>query len=66
MSVEGKVREDKDDVRGRGQRNKEKQERSLQPCLASAWRLDREMRRRLIPHQTGFTRKRFFTSYFNA
>lgn len=32
MSVEGKVREDKDDVRGRGQRNKEKQERSLQPC----------------------------------
>lgn len=30
MNVEGKVREDKDDVRGRGQRNKEKQERSLQ------------------------------------
>ena len=30
MSEEGKVREDKDDVRGRGQRNKEKQERSLQ------------------------------------
>ena len=29
MSEEGKVREDKDDVRGRGQRNKEKQERSL-------------------------------------
>lgn len=28
MSAEGKVREDKDDVRGRGQRNKEKQERS--------------------------------------
>ena len=31
MSEEGKVREDKDDVKGRGQRNKEKQERSLQP-----------------------------------
>ena len=31
MSEEGKVREDKDDVRGRGRRNKEKQERSLQP-----------------------------------
>ena len=30
MSEEGKVREDKDDVRGRGQRNKKKQERSLQ------------------------------------
>lgn len=30
MSEEGKVREDKDDVRGRGRRNKEKQERSLQ------------------------------------
>ena len=29
MSEEGKVREDKDDVRGRGRRNKEKQERSL-------------------------------------
>ena len=26
MSVEGKVREDKDDVRGRGQKNKEKQD----------------------------------------
>ena len=30
MSEEGKVREDKDDVWERGQRNKEKQERSLQ------------------------------------
>ena len=30
MSEEGKVREDKDDVRGRGRRNKGKQERSLQ------------------------------------
>ena len=32
MSEEGKVGEDKDDVRGRGRRNKEKQERSLQQC----------------------------------
>ena len=32
MSEEGKVIEDKDDVRERGQRNKEKQERSLQLC----------------------------------
>ena len=60
MSEEGKVREDKDDVRGRGQRNKEKQERSLEGSVSLAWRFDREMRRRLIPHQTGFTRKRFF------
>ena len=29
MSEEGKVREDKDDVRGRGQRNKEKHARTL-------------------------------------
>ena len=29
-----------------------------------AWRLDREMRRRLILHETGFTRSRLFTSYF--
>ena len=30
-----------------------------------AWRrLDREMRRRLVLHETGFTRWRFFTSYF--
>ena len=31
---------------------------------ALAWRLDREMRRRLILHETGFSRKKFFTSYF--
>ena len=29
-----------------------------------AWRLDREIGRRLILHETGFTRQRFFTSYF--
>ena len=29
-----------------------------------AWRLDWEMRRRLILHETGFTRSRLFTSYF--
>ena len=29
-----------------------------------AWRLHREMRRRLILHETGFTRERFLTSFF--
>ena len=32
--------------------------------VSLAWRLDRETRRRLILHETGFTRYRFFTSYF--
>ena len=34
------------------------------PSVWLAWRLDREMRRRLILHETGFPRLRFFTSYF--
>ena len=34
------------------------------PSLSLAWRLDREIRRRLILHETGFTLERFFTSYF--
>ena len=29
-----------------------------------AWRLDQEMRRQLILHETAFTRWRFFTSYY--
>ena len=32
--------------------------------VSLAWRLGREMRRRLILHETAFTRWRFFTSYF--
>ena len=32
--------------------------------VSLAWRLDREMRRRLFLHETAFTRWRFFTSYF--
>ena len=32
--------------------------------VSLAWRLDPEMRRRLILHVTGFTRQRSFTSYF--
>ena len=32
--------------------------------LSLAWRLDREIRSRLILHETAFTRWRFFTSYF--
>ena len=32
--------------------------------VSLAWRLDQEMRRRLILHETAFTRWRFFTSYY--
>ena len=32
--------------------------------VSLAWRLDREMRRRLIIHETGFTRESFFTPFF--
>ena len=32
--------------------------------VSLAWRLDQEMRRRLILHETGFPRYRFFSSYF--
>ena len=32
--------------------------------ISLAWRLDLEMRRQLILHETGITRQRFFTSYF--
>ena len=32
--------------------------------VSLAWRLDREMRRRLIQHETGFTCQRFLTSCF--
>ena len=42
-----------------------KHERSFRRRLVSlAWRLDREMRRRLILHETGFIRWRVFTSFF--
>ena len=52
MSVEGKIREDKDYVRGRGQRNT-RETRTLFTgiSISLAWRLDREMRRRLIAGQ---------------
>ena len=32
--------------------------------VSLAWRLDQEMRRWLILHETGFTRQKLFTSYF--
>ena len=32
--------------------------------VSLAWRLDQEMRRRLIIHETGFTRESFFTPFF--
>ena len=32
--------------------------------ISLAWRLDREIRRRLILHETGFTRWRFLNSFF--
>ena len=38
--------------------------RLQRPPLLLAWRLDREMSRRLILHETGFTHLIFFTSYF--
>ena len=42
-----------------------KQKRTYSSIQVSpAWRLDREMRKRLILQEIGSTRLRFFTSYF--
>ena len=41
-----------------------KQERAFSGSVSLAWRLDREMRKRLILHETGFTLWSIFPSYF--